>query len=159
MGHLCSIQWTVFSAFNPSLRSSGTAQRLLTGDRPNVRVLMVGRKLTRTREELANSTQDGPAQPGMNPRPSCYEATVLTTKLPCHPNARISLYSASSDQAELSLWSYLLLEDDGRLQTRHDVLQQTTGGRVEVQLSAGHYIRVQQLENKHRKWIKTPFSL
>lgn len=47
------------------------------------------------------------------------------------------------------IFFYLLLEDDGGLQARHDVLKQTTGGRVEAQLSAGHYIRIQQLQNIH----------
>lgn len=41
---------------------------------------------------------------------------------------------------------YRLLEDQSALQTRRDVLQQTTGYRVETQLSAGHHIAVQQLE-------------
>lgn len=52
---------------------------------------------------------------------------------------------------------YLLLEDGGRLQARHDVLKQTTGGRVELQLSARHDIRVHQLEDKHRNLVEPVF--
>ncbi|XP_060775535.1 SLIT-ROBO Rho GTPase-activating protein 3 isoform X2 [Neoarius graeffei] len=44
------------------------------------------RKPTRTRGEHANSAQKGPHRPlGLNPGPSCCEATVLTTTPPCRP--------------------------------------------------------------------------
>lgn len=50
---------------------------------------------------------------------------------------------------------YLLLEDDGGLQTGHDVLEETTGGGVELQLPAGHYVRVQQLHKiRHLLWTE-----
>ncbi len=93
----------LFSALNPSLRSSGQPQRsnqgptpdsksvprsrALTGDRPNVCVFDGGgnwstrRKPKQTREHhLERPCPSTESKPG----PSCYEATVPTTTSPCH---------------------------------------------------------------------------
>lgn len=46
---------------------------------------------------------------------------------------------------------YLLLEDDGRLQARANVLKQAAGCCVEAVFPAGHYVRVQQLRNTQKQ--------
>ena len=56
----------------------------------------------------------------------------------------------------LKLLSDLLLENDGGLEARHDVQQQTTGGCSEARFSARHDVRVQQLEKYTQYEIKAP---
>lgn len=50
--------------------------------------------------------------------------------------------------------TYLLFEEDGGLQARHDVQDQTTGCSVEARLSAVHDVHVQQLQTSHLDQIK-----
>lgn len=70
---------------------------------------------------------------------------LLHQTLLSHVSASLIILRPADPTHALSEPHYLLLEDDGGLQTGHDVLEETTGGGVELQLPAGHYVRVQQL--------------
>ncbi len=107
--HIHNVQWNLFSAFNPSLRSSGQSQHS-TQDQLQILSQCLGqgcwvetdlmygtcfnsggnrstqRKPTQTRGRTCklHVKRPYPTQES-NPGPSRYEATVLTTTPPCHP--------------------------------------------------------------------------
>ncbi len=130
-----SIQWNVFSAFNPSLRSSRQPQhstqgptpdselvprsRTLTGDTPNMHNLKVWatwapRENPPKHRENMHIERPCPSWES-NPGLSCYEATVLTTKPLCHLNktSRLTVHTRSASlragqQAPLLVCPFLI---------------------------------------------------
>ncbi len=120
-----SVQWNVFSAFNPSLSSSGQPQRsawgptphsepaprsrVLTGDRLIHMCLMVGgtRSTRRNPQSTGRTcklhTERSYHSRESNPCPRCYEASVLITEPPCHLTAVFLL-----NEILKKFWSSLL---------------------------------------------------